>query len=194
VIGEVGSGKSGLLLALAGELPYFTGRIALNGRVAYVEQEPVILSGTVRENILFLSDFDPQLYERAVEWADLRADFEQLPLSDRTLVGEKGVTLSGGQKARVALARALYAQADIYLLDDPLSAVDAKVARQLLDRCVLPLARTATVLLATHQLQFLYSCDCVLVMEGGRVARQGSPKHILPLLEDLRSPPRHPAP
>ena len=89
----------------------------------------MIISGTVKQNILFYSGYDESLYKRVVDYASLKADFDQFPDADNTLVGEKGITLSGGQKARIVLARALYTQADIYLLDDPLSAVDVKVAK-----------------------------------------------------------------
>lgn len=100
-----------------------------NGIVTYVEQEPVIISGTIKDNILFDRPFDEESYEYAIKRSSLEQDIAEFPNQDLTLVGEKGITLSGGQKARVSLARALYIESDIYLFDDPLSAVDTKVAQ-----------------------------------------------------------------
>jgi ATP-binding cassette subfamily C (CFTR/MRP) protein 4 len=164
ITGKVGAGKSGLLGAILREVPYFSGRLRLAGSVSFVEQEPIIFSATVRENILFGRAFAPAHYDRVVAAACLEPDFDILEAGDQTVVGEKGITLSGGQKARVSLARALYADSDIFLFDDPISAVDAKVAREIHEKCLRPLSRSKTVILVTHQIGFLYDCDEVIVL------------------------------
>jgi ATP-binding cassette subfamily C (CFTR/MRP) protein 4 len=125
----VGSGKSGLLGAILGEIPYYSGSIAIGGSISYVEQEPIIFSMTVKDNILFGKPFNKTMYDYVLHVSCLESDLQILDDGDHTMVGEKGITLSGGQKARLALARALYADADIYIFDDPISAVDAKVAK-----------------------------------------------------------------
>ena len=129
-----------------------------------MEQEPVIFSETIKNNILFGKEFSADLYQRVIEQSCLISDFEILEKGDETLVGEKGITLSGGQKARVSLARALYAEADIYLLDDPISAVDSKVARKIQEKCIKPLSKLKTVILVTHQISFLYDCEKVIIL------------------------------
>ena len=137
------------------------------GSVALVEQEPVIFSTTFKENILFGQHFDPLKYRRILDCCCLMDDLEKWKDGDETLIGERGLTLSGGQKARVALARALYTDADIYLLDDPLSAVDAKVGRALFNSLLKEVVGKKTVILATHQTHFLSECDSIVLMEGG---------------------------
>lgn len=119
----------------------------------------MIFSETIKNNILFGREFSADLYQRVIEQSCLISDFEILDKGDETLVGERGITLSGGQKARVSLARALYAEADIYLFDDPISAVDSKVARKIQEKCIKPLSKKKTVILVTHQISFLYDCD-----------------------------------
>ena len=127
VVGRVGDGKSSLLAAILGEMIKVDGRVTVRGTVAYCAQQPWIMGGTVKSNITFGHRFEPDFYELVLEACALKEDLKLLPQGDETEVGEKGISLSGGQKARVALARAVYARADIYLLDDPLSAVDAHV-------------------------------------------------------------------
>jgi len=123
VAGPCGSGKSSLLNLLLGELPiHGPGKCNIQGRLSYAPQEAWVFAGSVRQNILFGRPFDQKKYEEAVTAAALLDDFKQLDYGDETIVGERGVSLSGGQKARVSLARCLYQEADIYLLDDPLSA------------------------------------------------------------------------
>ena len=117
--------------------------------------------------------------------ACLSADFKILAQGEQTVIGEKGETLSGGQKARVALARCIYAKSDILLLDDPLSAVDSKVAKQIFQKCILPLSRTKTVILSTHQVSFLYDCDEVLVLEEGSIMQKGPPSEVARHLQEL---------
>jgi ATP-binding cassette subfamily C (CFTR/MRP) protein 4 len=125
----------------------------------------VIFSETIKNNILFGGEFRADLYQRVIEQSCLISDFEILDKGDETLVGERGITLSGGQKARVSLARALYAEADIYLFDDPISAVDSKVARKIQEKCIKPLSKKKTVILVTHQISYLYECEKVIILE-----------------------------
>lgn len=127
LVGKVGSGKSTLLNAILGELEIDSGRITVNGSVSYASQEAWLFEGTVRDNIVFVEGFDERRYNQVIGVCALEQDFQFLPKGDQTVVGERGVSLSGGQRARVNLARAIYKQADIYLLDDPLSAVDTHV-------------------------------------------------------------------
>lgn len=179
IAGRIGSGKSGILSAILGELPYYSGTILKGGSVVYVEQEPIILSGTVRDNILFDRPYDEVHYQQAVDWSSLHQDLTEFPNGDETLVGEKGITLSGGQKARVSIARALFVPSDIYLFDDPLSAVDTKVAQELFQRCILPLSREKTVILVTHQTHFLSECDQIFLMEDGAIKSCGKPAEFI---------------
>lgn len=134
VIGTVGSGKSSLFQAILGELPPESGSITVNGAVSYASQEPWLFTGTVRSNILFGQPYDRERYRQVVRKCALERDFALLPHGDRTVVGERGASLSGGQRARVGLARACYRKAEIYLLDDPLSAVDTHVSKHLFEQ------------------------------------------------------------
>jgi ATP-binding cassette, subfamily C (CFTR/MRP), member 4 len=178
IIGSVGSGKSSILQLLLGELPIYSGDVLINGDVSYGSQDSWMFSGTVRNNILFGLPYDKLRYQETVKHCALLTDFQQLPQGDKTFVGERGSALSGGQRARVSLARAVYKNASIYLLDDPLSAVDAHVGKLLFDECIGPngyLARQrSTRILVTHQVHFLKDADWIIVMEHGRVLRQGS--------------------
>ncbi|XP_038070620.1 multidrug resistance-associated protein 4-like [Patiria miniata] len=174
VIGPVGCGKSSLLMALLGELPTVSGVNVVSGRVGYTAQQPWILSGTLKDNILFGLPHEPAKYQRVIRQCALSRDIALLPDGDLTLVGERGVTLSGGQRARVSLARAVYSDADVYLLDDPLSAVDPAVGRHLFDRCILSYLSEKPRILVTHQLQFLDKADKILVLKQGKVADYGT--------------------
>ena len=178
IVGTVGSGKSSILQLLLGELPIYSGDVLINGDISYSSQESWLFSGTVRNNILFGLPYDKLRYQETVKHCALMTDFQQLPHGDKTFVGERGSALSGGQKARVSLARAVYKNASIYLLDDPLSAVDSHVGKQLFDDCIGPkgyLARLNTTrLLVTHQVHFLKDADWIIVMDQGKVVRQGS--------------------
>lgn len=179
IVGRVGSGKSSVLMSILGELPIASGRLEVNGRVSYAAQDAWIFSGTVRDNILFGKAFDADRYNEVLNVCSLERDMEILLDGDATIVGERGVSLSGGQKARVNLARALYNQADIYLLDDPLSAVDAPVARHIFDRSFKTFLRKKTVILATHQLQFLRSASKVLVVDRNSPAAFGTLQEVM---------------
>jgi ATP-binding cassette subfamily C (CFTR/MRP) protein 4 len=169
IIGSVGCGKSALLQAITGELLPSQGQIARKPvSLAYAPQDPFIMDGSVKENILFGLDYDEDNYRGTVEACGLDVDFEQFQNGDGTIVGDRGVQCSGGQRARIGLARALYKDADILVADDPLSAVDAKVGRlifyqALQDRCV---AKGKCVILATHQHQFIRNETCILMAKG----------------------------
>ncbi|KAL5474409.1 hypothetical protein EMCRGX_G026352 [Ephydatia muelleri] len=154
VVGPVGSGKSTLLQCILGELHPVHGAVDGKGKIAYAPQDPWLFTGTLRENILFGCPLYVDWYDAVLDACALHQDIEQLPNGDLTLIGERGVTLSGGQKARVSLARAIYVDYDVYLLDDPLSAVDAVVAKHIFERCICGLLKDRLVVLVTHQLQF----------------------------------------
>lgn len=163
--GRVGSGKSSILLAIAGELPISSGRILANGSVSYCSQEAWIFAGTIRQNVLFGLDLDEPRYLQVLKVCALEQDLASLPAGDQTLTGERGTALSGGQRARVNLARALYRQADIYLLDDPLSAVDAPVAKHIVREAIWGFLKDKTVVVATHQLQHFDSNCTFLILD-----------------------------
>ncbi|XP_050294891.1 ATP-binding cassette subfamily C member 4-like [Anthonomus grandis grandis] len=174
VVGPVGSGKSSLLQVILKELPLNSGSLNVIGEVSYASQEPWLFVSSVRQNILFGVPYVKERYKMAVQACALKRDFEQLPHGDRTLVGERGAALSGGQRARVALARAVYREADIYLLDDPLSAVDAHVAKHLFEGCIRGHLSGKTRILVTHQVQFLKGADLIVVMNNGKIEQMGS--------------------
>ncbi|XP_042842358.1 ATP-binding cassette sub-family C member 10 isoform X3 [Panthera tigris] len=174
IVGKVGCGKSSLLAAIAGELHRLHGQVAVWGLskgFGLATQEPWIQFATIRDNILFGKTFDAQLYQKVLEACALSDDLSVLPAGDQTEVGEKGVTLSGGQRARIALARAVYQEKDLYLLDDPLAAVDTDVANHLLHRCILGVLSHTTRLLCTHRIEYLERADVVLLMEAGRLVQ-----------------------
>ncbi|XP_049853049.1 ATP-binding cassette sub-family C member 4-like [Schistocerca gregaria] len=179
IVGPVGCGKSSLLYLLINELSPSSGNLRIGGKVSYASQEPWIFVGSVRQNILFGQPYDRKKYQRVVEVCALSRDFELLPYGDQTLVGEKGITLSGGQRARVSLARAVYREADIYLLDDPLSAVDTHVGKHLFDECIASYLGGKTRILVTHQLQYVQGADNIVVLNKGRIEQQGSFGEIL---------------
>ncbi|XP_020269793.1 ABC transporter C family member 10-like [Asparagus officinalis] len=169
ICGEVGSGKSTLLAAILGEISHTEGEIQVNGRIAYVSQNAWIQTGTIQDNILFGSLMDEQRYQETLEKCCLLKDIEMLPCGDLTEIGERGINLSGGQKQRVQLARALYQDADIYLLDDPFSAVDARTSTRLFNEYVLGALSNKTVLLVTHQVDFLSAFNSILLMLDGEI-------------------------
>ncbi|KAK7815528.1 hypothetical protein U0070_005640 [Myodes glareolus] len=186
IVGKVGCGKSSLLAAITGELHRLCGWVAVSGLskgFGLATQEPWIQCATIRDNILFGKTFDARLYTEVLEACALNDDLSILPAGDQTEVGEKGVTLSGGQRARIALARAVYQEKAFYLLDDPLAAVDADVANHLLHRCILGVLSHTTRLLCTHRTEYLEKADVVLLMEAGHLVRTGPPSEILPLVQ-----------
>ncbi|XP_023873586.2 ABC transporter C family member 3 isoform X1 [Quercus suber] len=179
VCGTVGSGKSSLLSCILGEVPKISGTVKLCGTKAYVAQSPWIQSGKIEENILFGKEMEREKYERVLEACSLKKDLEILSFGDQTVIGERGINLSGGQKQRVQIARALYQDADIYLFDDPFSAVDAHTGSHLFKECLLGLLNSKTVIYVTHQVEFLPAADLILVMKDGRVTQAGKYNDIL---------------
>ncbi|KAJ9590290.1 hypothetical protein L9F63_027871, partial [Diploptera punctata] len=174
VIGPVGSGKTSLLLAILKELPLISGSILVGGTISYASQEAWLFTGSVRQNILFGQPMDRERYWKVVRVCALERDFELLPHGDKTIVGDRGITLSGGQRARINLARAVYKEADLYILDDPLSAVDTHVGRHLFDDCISDFLHNKTRLLVTHQLQYLQTVDNILILNNGAVEATGT--------------------
>uniref|UniRef100_A0A8C1FGN5 Uncharacterized protein n=1 Tax=Cyprinus carpio carpio TaxID=630221 RepID=A0A8C1FGN5_CYPCA len=176
VVGAVGSGKTSLISALLGELHSLKGRINIKGSVAFVPQQAWIQNATVMDNILFGSNLDEERYRSVVDACALGPDLDLLPGRDQTEIGEKGINLSGGQKQRVSLARAVYSSADVYLLDDPLSAVDSHVGKHLFERVIGPkgLLKDKTRILVTHGISFLPYVDEIVVLVNGVVSEVGS--------------------
>ncbi|CAH3108598.1 unnamed protein product [Pocillopora meandrina] len=173
ITGPVGSGKSTLLAVIAGEISNASGTIDHQGSFIYLPQTAWVFSGTIKENILFGQPLEESKYERIIDVCALKEDFQRLPDGDQTVVGERGEVLSGGQQARVSLARAVYADGDIYLLDDPLSAVDVEVGQHIFTKCVKDLLGNKIVLLASHQQQHMENADEVIVLYKGHVLDKG---------------------
>uniref|UniRef100_A0A673I2T8 Multidrug resistance-associated protein 1 n=1 Tax=Sinocyclocheilus rhinocerous TaxID=307959 RepID=A0A673I2T8_9TELE len=181
VVGHVGSGKSSLLSALLGEMQKQEGSVSIKGSVAYVPQQAWIQNATLKDNILFGRDAKDSWYQKVVEACALLPDLEILPGGDLTEIGEKGVNLSGGQKQRVSVARAIYCNCAVYLLDDPLSAVDAHVGKHIFEKVIGPqgLLQGRTRVLVTHGLSFLPQADLILVMVDGEITEMGSYTELL---------------
>ena len=169
VIGTVGSGKSSLLAALAGDMRMTEGHISMGASRAFCPQYPWIQNATVKDNILFGQEMKRDWYNRVVDACALRPDLEMLPAGDLTEIGERGITLSGGQKQRLNIARAIYHNSDLVLMDDPLSAVDAHVGRHIFDKAICGLLKGKCRVLATHQLHVLSRCDRIVVLEDGGI-------------------------
>ncbi|XP_068923442.1 ATP-binding cassette sub-family C member 4 isoform X2 [Petaurus breviceps papuanus] len=174
VVGPVGSGKSSLLSAVLGELPKYEGLVNVKGTIAYVSQQPWVFSGTVRSNILFGKNYEKEKYDRVIKACALKKDLQLFEHGDLTVIGDRGTTLSGGQKARINLARAVYQDADIYLLDDPLSAVDGEVGRHLFEHCITQTLHEKIRILVTHQLQYLKDTSQILILKDGKVMEKGT--------------------
>uniref|UniRef100_M3ZDH2 ATP-binding cassette sub-family C member 5 n=1 Tax=Xiphophorus maculatus TaxID=8083 RepID=M3ZDH2_XIPMA len=173
ICGSVGSGKSSLLSALLGQMTLVEGRVATSGGFAYVSQHAWILNESLKENILFGNEFDSDKYNAVLEACCLLPDLAELPYGDMTEIGEQGANLSGGQRQRLSLARALYSERPVLLLDDPLSAVDACVGSHIFSRAICGAAKGKTVLFVTHQLQYLPECDDVILMKDGQIVEHG---------------------
>lgn len=174
VVGAVGSGKSTLLNLILGEVPIESGELIVNGKLSYCSQESWLFESSVRDNIVFVEQFDKERYKTVIRVCALERDLSMFPNGDMTIVGERGVSLSGGQKARISLARAVYRQADIYLLDDPLSAVDTHVGKHIYENCIRDFLAGKIRILVTHQIQYLRSVQHLIVMSNSIVAAQGS--------------------
>ncbi|KAJ0986471.1 hypothetical protein J5N97_004827 [Dioscorea zingiberensis] len=179
VCGAVGSGKSSLLSAILGEMSKISGSVDIYGSVAYVSQSSWIQSGTIRDNILYGKPMNKPRYEMAIRACALDNDIENFDHGDMTEIGQRGLNMSGGQKQRIQLARAVYNDANIYLLDDPFSAVDAHTGAILFHDCVMSALQDKTVILVTHQVEFLAETDRILVMDNGSVLQSGSYMEIL---------------
>ncbi|KAK2962825.1 Multidrug resistance-associated protein [Blattamonas nauphoetae] len=173
IVGSVGSGKSSLAEVLSGGLECLNGSVRVDGSVTFCAQSPWIANNTVRGNIVFGAKFDKSRYSETLRVCALDEDMSALAEGDGTMIGEKGVTLSGGQKARIQLARAVYAQKDILVVDDPLSAVDGRVGRFVMDECFCGVLKGKTVVMVTNELRFLDRADQVIVLEGGRIKAHG---------------------
>lgn len=203
IIGGIGAGKSTLFQVILSELEPSKGQITTNAKFSYAAQEPWYLfvldcltnvfvykiyaivsapfsfrlrcfAGTIQQNVLFMEPFDEIRYSKVIHACALEQDLMLFPLGDATIIGEHGFNLSGGQKARLSLARAIYRNADIYLLDDPLAALDTHVSKSVFDRCIKEFLRDKIVVLITHQYQYLREFDKVIVMENGCIAAQGT--------------------
>ncbi|CAM6097228.1 unnamed protein product [Calypogeia fissa] len=179
VIGPVGSGKSSLLHAIIGEMELVKGGFAMNGTVSYAPQQPWILNDTIKNNILFASEYDEDRYRRTVSACAFEHDINTMPAREDTEIGERGINLSGGQKARLSLARACYSSSNVVLLDDPLAAVDVPTARHLMDHVLNGLLRGRTVLLVTHNKSALELCDKVFFMENGELREAGPEEEVI---------------
>ncbi|KAF9941830.1 hypothetical protein BGZ67_003920 [Mortierella alpina] len=187
VVGRVGSGKSSLIAALCGDLERVSGEIRVRGSVAFIPQQAWIMNDTLRNNILFGNAYDPHYYKKTIEACCLQPDFDMLSGGDMTEIGERGINLSGGQKARISLARAVYARADIYLFDDPLSAVDAHVGRTIFDKVIGPKGLLAgkTRVFVTHQIQYLMQSTLIMMLREGRVVEQGNFQELMKKRSDV---------
>ncbi|XP_016548338.2 ABC transporter C family member 2 isoform X2 [Capsicum annuum] len=175
IVGGTGEGKTSLISAMLGELPSFSDSVVvIRGTVAYVPQVSWIFNATVRENILFGSAIDAARYNRAIDVTALRHDLELLPGGDLTEIGERGVNISGGQKQRVSMARAVYSNSDVCIFDDPLSALDADVGRQVFERCIREELKGKTRVLVTNQLHFLSQVDKIILVHDGMVKEEGT--------------------
>ena len=180
IIGEVGAGKSSLVQAILNnmqivdEAPDKSTRLIINGSVGYVSQIPWIQNNTLRKNILFSKEFDEDKYNNVLNLCELNEDLKTLIAGDLTEIGEKGVNLSGGQKARVAIARAIYNDNEIYIMDDPISALDAHVANNIMKNLLVNHLRTKTRVLITHAIQYLHYCDRIILMKNGNITWEGN--------------------
>ncbi|KAI7821503.1 hypothetical protein BC939DRAFT_504298 [Gamsiella multidivaricata] len=173
VVGRVGEGKSSLVGALLGEMHRYSGTVRSYGSLAYVSQSAWILNDTVRNNILFGRPYDKERYLNTVRACALVPDFKMLVNGDKTIIGEKGINLSGGQKQRISIARAVYADADVYIFDDPLSAVDAHVDQHIFEHAMTSILATKTRILVTNGVNHLKEVDQIVVIKQGRISQDG---------------------
>ncbi|MBA0715337.1 hypothetical protein Golax_014240, partial [Gossypium laxum] len=187
VCGMVGSGKSSFLSCILGEIPKISGEVRVCGTAAYVSQSAWIQSGNIEENVLFGSPMDKAKYKNVINACSLKKDFELFSHGDQTIIGDRGINLSGGQKQRVQLARALYQDADIYLLDDPFSAVDAHTSSELFKEYIMTALANKTVVFVTHQVEFLPTADLILVLKEGRIIQAGKYDELLQAGTDFKT-------
>ncbi|XP_037835575.1 multidrug resistance-associated protein 5 [Kryptolebias marmoratus] len=184
VCGSVGSGKTSLISAILGQMTVLEGTVAVRGRMAYVAQQAWILNATLRDNILFGQEYQEDRYQSVLSACCLRLDLNLLPNADLTEIGERGANLSGGQRQRISLARALYSDRDVYILDDPLSALDAHVANHIFHNAIKKQLHNKTIIFITHQLQYLVDCDDVILMKEGSIVEQGNHDNLMKLNGD----------
>ncbi|XP_062987875.1 ATP-binding cassette sub-family C member 5 isoform X2 [Elgaria multicarinata webbii] len=184
ICGSVGSGKTSLISAILGQMTLLEGSISVDGTFAYVAQQAWILNATLRDNILFGKEFEEERYNTVLNGCCLRPDLAILPSGDLTEIGERGANLSGGQRQRISLARALYSDKSIYILDDPLSALDAHVGNHIFNSAIRKHLKSKTVLFITHQLQYLVDCDDVIFMKEGCITERGSHEDLMNLNGD----------
>ncbi|KAL9580548.1 MAG: hypothetical protein Q9212_004426 [Teloschistes hypoglaucus] len=186
VIGGVGSGKSSLLAALAGDMRRTKGQVTMGASRAFCPQYAWIQNATVRENIVFGTEYQRRWYDQVVDACALRPDLDMLPHGDMTEIGERGITVSGGQKQRLNIARAIYFNSDFILMDDPLSAVDAHVGRHIFDNAICGLLKDKCRVLATHQLHVLSRCDRIIWMQEGRIETIDTFNNLMQYNEDFQ--------
>ncbi|XP_031731713.1 multidrug resistance-associated protein 9-like [Anarrhichthys ocellatus] len=179
ICGNVGSGKTSLISSILEQMHLQQGSLTADGTFAYVAQQAWIFHGTVQENILMGEPLDQFKYNRVVDVCSLRADLDILPYGDQTEIGERGLNLSGGQKQRISLARAVYSNKDIFLLDDPLSAVDAHVGKHIFEECIKKELHGKSIILITHQLQYLEFCDDIILLDDGEVQEAGNHQDLM---------------
>lgn len=189
IVGRVGAGKSSLIQAILGDLYKVSGEVTIYGSTAYVAQQSWVMNTSVRENITFGHRWDPKFYQQTVKACALQDDFDQLPDGDKTEVGERGISLSGGQKARLTLARAVYSRADIYLLDDCLSAVDQHVGRHIIDNVLGPhgLLKGKTRILATNSIPVLVEADFIIFIRDGKILERGPYTQLMAMKGEITS-------
>ena len=173
LLGKVGSGKSSLIYSLIDNLYQLNGQVRKNGSVALIPQEPFLLNDTLRNNILFGKVFDSEKYRHVLQICQLESDLDILPAGDMTEIGERGINLSGGQKQRVSIARAVYSDSDIYLVDDCLSALDAHVGKSILKEVFQNYLKEKTMIVATHHYHYIRPQERVILMKQGRIIQDG---------------------
>ncbi|XP_046891464.1 multidrug resistance-associated protein 5 [Hypomesus transpacificus] len=181
ICGSVGSGKTSLISAILGQMTLLEGSVAVDGDFAYAAQQAWIFNASLRDNILFGKDYEEERYQAVLSACCLRPDLAILPNADLTEIGERGANLSGGQRQRISLARALYSDRSIYILDDPLSALDAHVGNHIFNNAIKKQLRQKTIMFVTHQLQYLVDCDDVIFMREGSITEQGSHEDLMRL-------------
>ncbi|KAF8006712.1 hypothetical protein BT93_K0887 [Corymbia citriodora subsp. variegata] len=179
IVGTVGSGKSSLLASVLGEMYKISGEVRICGTTAYVAQTSWIQNGTIQENILFGLPMDQDRYTEVIRVCCLEKDLEMMEFGDQTEIGERGINLSGGQKQRIQLARAVYQDCDTYLLDDVFSAVDAHTGTEIFKQCIRGALKDKTILLVTHQVDFLHNVDLIMVMRDGMIVQSGKYNELL---------------
>ncbi|EGG24088.1 hypothetical protein DFA_06227 [Cavenderia fasciculata] len=179
VVGCVGSGKSSICQAILGDMELIKGSLKIKGKIAYVPQQAFIINSTLKENILFGKEYDQVRYDYVIESCALKRDLEMFPEGDQVEIGERGINLSGGQKQRISIARAVYSDADIYILDDPLSAVDAHVGKHLFQKVITGALKNKTVILVANQLNYIPFANEVLVLDENKILERGTYKELM---------------